>query len=62
MAVQPDGALADVSEAYGAKGIAPDGFTSQGVSISFLIQKMETNSGNLAIINLLSCHIYPRFL
>lgn len=35
MAVQPDGALADVSEAYGAKGIAPDGFTSQGVSISF---------------------------
>lgn len=39
MTVQPDGALADVSEAYGAKGDAPEGFDSQGVSISLFISE-----------------------
>lgn len=37
IAVRSDAILADVSEAYGAKGDAPEGFDSQGVSIFLFI-------------------------
>lgn len=59
IAVRSDAILADVSEAYGAKGDAPEGFDSQGVSISIYLESWRL-TGDLAMIKpcLLVIHIY----